>query len=114
MTQERTPETMMEEIVLKIKEIEDLQHEIEQKKLAIDEIAAPLKNEHPDFVAQLSTKTGYNGIFYSIRFRFNDELKRQVAYVCGSKVPFGAWLKKENRKGKKDDSASSSEGSETP
>lgn len=84
----------MDAILGKLDEIDALHKKIEGVKLEIDLMVPDLKKKHPDFVAKLSTKSGYKGKFYSIRSRYNEDLKRHVHYVCKTDKAFGSWLKK--------------------
>ena len=92
-----TPEEMMNSIIEKMKTLEEQGKKIEEIKTEISEIAASLKEAHSEFAAKLSTKDGYNGKFYSIKSRYNNDLKKQITFVCSSPKPFGSWLKKNKK-----------------
>lgn len=94
----------MDKILALIELVDDKQAEIDQLKMEIDERSFELRESSPDFVASMSTKTPYNGVFYCIKSKYNPDLKRRMYFMCSSKVAFGSWLKK--NKTTKEDSSS--------
>ncbi len=84
----------MDKILELIELVDDKQAEIDQLKIEIDERSYELRQASPEFVASMSTKTPYKGVFYCIKSKYNPDLKRRMYFMCSSKVAFGSWLKK--------------------
>lgn len=84
----------MEELLSLLDEVATLNEKISKLKLEISDKAFELQEHDPDFAASLSTKTPFKNKYYSIKSRYNPDLKRRLAFITSSDRPFGSWLKK--------------------
>lgn len=85
-------EQKMEAILSIMEKIEDAQAHMDGLKIELHEAAWELKEYDPEFAAGLA-KTPYKNKFYSIRSRYNQDLKQRIAFVCAADRAFGSWLK---------------------
>lgn len=98
----------MEELKNLLLKMEELKADMDGLKIEIHEKASELKKEDPDFVMGMS-KVPYEGIYYSIRSKFNPDLKKRISFVCTANRPFGSWLKKDKSKLQQESSSEESE-----
>lgn len=85
-------EQKMEAVLAIMEKIEDAQAHMDGLKIELHDAAWDLKEYDPEFVSGL-TKTPYKNKFYSIRSRYNKDLKQRIAFVCAADRAFGSWLK---------------------
>jgi predicted nucleic acid-binding Zn-ribbon protein len=91
-------QSKMEELLELMNKVSQLNEKISELKLEISEKAFELSEYDPDFAASLSTKTPFKNKYYSIKSRYNPELKKRLAFITSSDRPFGSWLKGKNKK----------------
>ena len=84
----------MDELISLMERMEDLRADMDGLRLEIHEKANELKEYDKTFAASMA-KIPYKGTFYSIRSKYNPDLKQRIAFVCSGKRAFGSWLKKE-------------------
>jgi hypothetical protein len=98
---------LMETILTEIGKIDEMSKQILEKRRALSDLIARLKQEHPTFQGGLATKTGYKGVYYSLRSKKSPDKEGVLNYLCKSPIPFCGWLKKGKKETSHDDESDS-------